>query len=222
MMHAILLSLKVSTCCVLLLLVPGCALGWLLAKHEFRGKSIIISLTQVPMVIPPVATGYLLLLVFGANGILGRWLNEFFGVTLPFTWYGAVLAASVVSFPLMVRSIRLSIEQVDPRLEQAARTMGAGPLRTFFSVTLPLSYNGILAGCVLAFARSLGEFGATITFAGNLVDETQTLSLAAYNLMQSPGGDSGAMQLVVISIVLSILAVAGAEWLGRRRSCVGT
>jgi molybdate transport system permease protein len=199
-----------------MLVVPGLGLGWLLARRQFRGKALVSSLVHLPLVIPPVATGYLLLLLLGVNGPVGRWLHETFGLRLAFHWTGAAVASAVVALPLLVRSVRLAMSSVDVRLEAAARTLGSGRFYTFLTVTLPLAWPGLLAGCVLAFARSLGEFGATITFAGNLAGQTRTLPLAAYSHMQTPGGENATMQLVVISVVLSTVSVLAIEWLGER------
>jgi molybdate transport system permease protein len=167
-------------------------------------------------VLPPVVVGYLLLVLLGRNGPLGGWLYEVFGITLAFTWEGAALAAAVMAFPLMVRAMRLSIEAIDQKLETAARTLGATRLDVFFTVTLPLTLPGILAGAVLAFARSLGEFGATITFVSNIPGETRTLPLALYSLIQTPGGEAGALRLAVLSILLSLAALATSEFIARR------
>lgn len=209
------LSLRVAFCCVLLSLLPGVILGWLLARCRFRGKLLLDGLCHLPLVLPPVAVGYLLLLLFGRRGLLGGFLAQV-GVQLAFNWKGAVLASAVVGFPLMLRAIRLGIEGVDPRLEQVARTLGAGPLRAFFSVTLRLALPGVLAGALLSFARSLGEFGATITFVANIAGETRTLPSAIYTYLNQPGGEEAAMRLMVISILLSLAALLGSEWLTRR------
>jgi molybdate transport system permease protein len=219
--QAVRLSLQVASASVLLLILPGLGLGWLLARRQFRGKAVLSSLVHLPLVIPPVATGYLLLLLLGVNGPVGRWLHETFGLRLAFHWTGAAVASAVVALPLMVRSVRLAMSAVDVRLEAAARTLGSGQLGTFLTVTLPLSWPGLLAGCVLAFARSLGEFGATITFAGNLAGQTRTLPLAAYSHMQTPGGQDATMQLVMISVALSTLSVLTIEWLGDRSGQAG-
>lgn len=223
--EALALSARVAAWTVAVLLGPGIALGWLLARKDFRGKAIVSGLVHMPLVIPPIATGYLLLVTFGVNGVVGRWLDEAFGLRLAFTWRAAVLASSIVALPLMVRAVRLAMVQVDRRLEQTARLCGASRLGAFVTVTLPLAAPGIIGGCVLAFARSLGEFGATITFAGNISGETRTLSLAAFNLMQTPDGDAAAMYLVAISVGVSLVAVAVSEFLTarvRRRLAVRT
>jgi len=173
-------------------------------------------IVHLPLVLPPVVVGYLLLVLLGRRGPLGAWLYDSFGVTLPFTWEGAALAAAVMAFPLMVRAIRLSIESVDQRLETAARTLGASRSSVFLTITLPLIVPGILAGCVLAFARSLGEFGATITFVSNIPGETRTLPLALYSLIQSPGGEAGALRLALLSVLLSLAALGASEVISRR------
>ncbi len=213
---ALLLSLKVGLWCVALIAVPGIVTGWLLARARFPGKAIVDGLVHLPLVLPPVVPGYLLLLLLGRQGPLGRWLYETWGVTLAFTWQGAVIASALMAFPLMVRAVRLAITLVEPRLEDAARTLGAGPLRVWLTVTVPLALPGILTGLVLAFARSLGEFGATVTFVGNVAGETRTLPLAIYTYTQIPGADGPALRLVVISILLALAALWLSE-LGARR-----
>jgi molybdate transport system permease protein len=192
--------------------------AWLLARREFPGKTIVNGLVHLPLILPPVVVGYLLLVVLGRRGPLGAWLYDVFGITLAFTWKGAAIASAVMAFPLMVRAIRLSLESVDRRLEHAARTLGASPLRVFLTVTLPLTLPGILTGVVLGFARSMGEFGATITFVSNIPGETRTLPLALYSLVQTPGGGEGAMRLVIISVVLAMAALVASEVLTRRIS----
>jgi molybdate transport system permease protein len=196
--------------------VPGVAVAWLLARREFRGKVLLDALVHLPLVLPPVVVGYLLLLALGRRGWLGRWLHDALGVDVAFTWKAAALAAAVMGFPLLVRSVRLAIELVDVRLEQAARTLGAGPLRLFWTVTLPLAYPGLVTGAVLAFARSLGEFGATITFAGNIEGVSRTLPVAIYTSMQTPGGDASALRLVLISLAVSLAALLCSELMARR------
>lgn len=216
---AIGLSLQVGVVAVLLALPPAVLLGWLLARREFPGKTLLDLVLHLPLVLPPVVTGYLLLVVCGARGPLGP-LFEALGLPLAFTWRGAALAATVVGFPLFLRAIRLSIEAVDPRLEQAARTLGAGPIRTFARVTLPLAWPGLLAGALLMFARSLGEFGATITFVGSIPGQTRTLPLLIYGHTQVPGGEPDAARLVVVAVVIAALALGGSEltarWARRR------
>ncbi|VGO22423.1 molybdate ABC transporter permease subunit [Pontiella sulfatireligans] len=209
---AILLSLRVALGVALFTTIPAVLLGWLLARREFRGKILVESLVHAPLVVPPVVTGYLLLMAFGANG----WIGRHFGVRLAFTWQGAVLASAVVSLPLAVRSVRLAISLVDQKLEETALTLGRSPLWTFFRVTLPLAWPGILGGILLAFSRSLGEFGATITFAGNIEGATQTLPLAIYSALQVPGGEEAAMRFTLFSLVLCMASLAISETLTRK------
>ncbi|MCA1755088.1 MAG: molybdate ABC transporter permease subunit [Spirochaeta sp.] len=216
-LEALLLSIRVSFWAVAAGLPFGILCGFVLARYSFPGKMLVDGLLHLPLVTPPVVVGYLLLVLFGRNGIIGSWLAEVFNVTLVFTWQGAALASAVMAFPLMVRAIRLSIEAVDRRLEAAAATLGAHPLRVFFTITLPLSIPGVIAGVVLGFARSLGEFGATITFASNIPGATRTLPLALYTLLQVPGGEASAMRLAVISLLISILALVLAEFLSLRQ-----
>lgn len=213
---ALALSAKVATWCMLLGIVPGVALAWLLARREFPGKSLLDALVHLPMVLPPVVPGYLLLLAFGRHGWAGRWLHEVFGVTVAFQWTGAVLASLVMSLPLLVQPIRLSLQLIDSRLEDAARTLGAGPWRVFLTITLPLALPGILVGAILAFSRSLGEFGATITFVGNIEGETRTLPLAIYTLVHQPDGEAAAMRLIWLSIALALAALMASHALTRR------
>ncbi|MBT3361571.1 MAG: molybdate ABC transporter permease subunit [Rhodospirillales bacterium] len=214
--EAIGLSLKVSFWAVFFTLPLGIVVAWVLARCEFWGKSLFNGFVHLPLILPPVVVGYLLLVVLGRRGVLGAWLFDVFGITVAFTWKGAAVAAAVMAFPLMVRAIRLSIESVDMRLEQAARTLGANPFRVFASVTLPLSLPGVFVGLLLAFARCLGEFGATITFVSNIPGETRTLPLALYSLVQSPGGDAGALRIVLISVALAMVALVASEILARR------
>jgi molybdate transport system permease protein len=213
---ALQLSLKVAATAVLCSLPIGVAVAFLLARGRFWGLSLLNALVYLPLVLPPVVTGYLLLLTFGKRGAVGAFLYDVFGITFSFRWTGAALAAGVMAFPLMVRAIRLSIEAVDRRLEDAAGTLGASPWMVFLTVTLPLSFPGILAGAVLAFAKAIGEFGATITFVSNIPGETQTLPSAIYTFTQVPGGDAGAMRLVVIAIAVSVVAVLISEYFARR------
>lgn len=210
------LSLKVSVVAIAAVLPLAFGLAWLLARGRFPGKLVLDALVHLPLVLPPVVTGWLLLLAFGASGPVGRMLEDVFGVSLIFRWTGAAVAAAVMALPLMVRAIRLSLENVDRRLEGVARTLGAGPWRTFFSITLPLSMPGVLAAIVLGFARSIGEFGATITFVSNIPGETRTLPLAIYTALQVPGGADTVTRLAIISVVLSLAALAISEMLGRR------
>jgi len=214
--EALRLSLRVAFWSVTTSLPVGLLVAWLLARRNFIGKGALNTLVHLPLVLPPVVVGYLLLVLFGREGPLGRLLMSLFGITLPFTWQGAVLAAAVMAFPLMVRSMRLSLETVDRRLEAAARTLGAGPAAVFVTITLPLMAPGIVVGAFLAFARSLGEFGATITFAANIPGETRTLPIALYTLIQSPSGETPALRLAILSVVLSLAALAASEILARR------
>lgn len=214
--EALRLSLWVSLWAVLGSLPPGILTAWLLARRRFPGKVVVDGLIHLPLVLPPVVTGYLLLVALGRKGVVGGWLYDTVGISLAFNWKGAVVAAAVMSFPLMVRALRLSIEGVDQGLEAAARTLGAGPVRVFFTVTLPLIIPGIFTGLILAFARSLGEFGATITFVSNIPGETQTLPLALYTLTQVPDGEAGALRLCVISIVVALAALVASESVAKR------
>jgi molybdate transport system permease protein len=212
---AVWLSLKVALGVALVTAGPAVILGWLLARRQFRGKVFVESLIHAPLVMPPVVTGYLLLVLFGRNGRLGNPLYEWFGIRLVFTWQGAVLAAAIVALPLAVRSVRLAIELVDRRLEEAAQTLGYKPMNVFFRITLPLAWPGILGGILLAFSRSLGEFGATITFAGNVEGMTQTLPLAIYSALQVPGEEPSAMRLVICSLILCFASLLISEGLTR-------
>ena len=214
--EALRLSLWVSAWSVAASLPFGILAAWVLARLNFPGKNLLDGALHLPLVLPPVVTGYLLLVMLGRNGIVGGALYQYLGVVLAFNWKGAVLAAAVMSFPLLVRAVRLSLEGVDPGLEAAARTLGAGPLRVFFTVTLPLMTPGIITGLILAFARSLGEFGATITFVSNIRGQTQTLPLALYTLTQVPGGEVGAMRLCILAVVIAMAALVCSEILARR------
>ena len=214
--QAITLSLRVALVSVVTSLPLGVLVAWLLARRSFPGKSLFEGVVHMPLVVPPVVVGYGLLLLFGRRGPAGAWLYDHFGITLIFTWKGAALAAAVLGFPLMVQAIRLSIEAVDRRLEAAARTLGAGPLGVFFTVTVPLILPGILVGSVLAFARSLGEFGATIVFVGNIPGETRTIPIAIYTLTQQPDGDLPALRLSIIALILALAALIASEALARR------
>ena len=213
---AIWLSLKVASWATLGTLPFGVAVAWALARLRGRWLLVLDALVHLPLVIPPVVTGYLLLLVFGRRGPLGQFLESSFGIVFSFRWTGAALACAVMGFPLLVRAIRLAIEGVDRRLEQAAATLGASPIRVFASVTLPLALPGVIAGGLLCFARALGEFGATITFVSSIPGETQTIPAAIYAYTQTPGGDAGAMRLTLVSIAISVLALAVSAWLSRR------
>ncbi len=213
---ALVLSLKVALCGVAVMVVPGVACAWVLARTSFRAKVALDVLVHLPLVLPPVVVGYLLLLMLGRRGVFGGWLHESLGFDVAFTWRGAAIASAVMGFPLLVRSTRLAIELIDTRIERAARTLGAGPLRIFATITLPLALPGLVAGVVLAFARNLGEFGATITFAGNIQGQTRTLPLAIYTYTQLPGGDAAAARLIVISVALSVAALVASELIASR------
>ncbi|HUG94380.1 MAG TPA: molybdate ABC transporter permease subunit [Planctomycetaceae bacterium] len=210
------LSLLVATAAVAGSLPFGIACGWLLARYDFRGKALLETGLNLPLVLPPVVTGYFLLVLFGRQGWLGRVLDEWLGISLVFDWKGAALAAAVVSFPLMVRAIRLAFTSVDRRLEQAARTLGAGRFDAFLTISLPLALHGIIAGCVLAFARSIGEFGATIMIAGNIPGQTQTIPLFIYGQLETPGGVDRSRTAVVVAVVIAAAALIAGEWLERR------
>ncbi len=215
-MTAIVLSLKVAVTAALASLPPGIAVAWLLARRRFVGKGLVDALVHLPLVLPPVVVGYALLVVFGQGGPLGRWLSEHLGITLAFRWTGAALASAIMGFPLLVRAIRLAIESVDRRLERAAATLGASPVRVFFTITLPLAWPGIVAGAVLAFAKALGEFGATITFVSSIPGQTRTLSSEIYALLQVPGGEAGIWRLALVAVAISLAALMASEWLVRR------
>jgi molybdate transport system permease protein len=213
---AVALSLRVALAATVVSLPFGVAAGWLLARKGFPGKTLLNAIIYLPLVLPPVVTGYLLLLGFGRKGPIGAFLADHFGIVFAFRWTGAALACGVMAFPLMVGAIRLSIEAVDRKFEDAAATLGASGLWCFATVTLPLALPGVIAGMVLCFAKALGEFGATITFVSNIPGETQTISAAIYTLTQVPGGDAQALKLVVIAIVISLVALIVSEWFGRR------
>lgn len=214
--NAVQLSIKVSTWAMIASLPPGIAIALLLARGRFWGKSILNGIVHLPLILPPVVTGYLLLLSFGRRGPIGAFLAENFGIVFSFRWTGAALACGIMGFPLMVRAIRLSIEAVDRKLEAAAGTLGANPLWVFTTVTLPLILPGIIAGMILSFAKAMGEFGATITFVSNIPGETQTLPSAIYTFTQVPGGDAGAMRLTLVSIAIAMAALVASEVLARR------
>jgi len=209
------LSLIVATTAMIASLPLGLGVGLLLARGRFWGKSLLDAIVHMPLILPPVVTGYLLLIGFGRRGPIGQFLYDWFGIVLSFRWTGAALACAVMGFPLMVRAIRLSIEAVDRKLESAAGTLGASPIWVFLVVTLPLCLPGIIAGMILCFAKAMGEFGATITFVSNIPGETQTLPSAIYTFTQVPGGDAGAMRLTLISIVISVAALFLSEWMAR-------
>ncbi len=213
---AVLLSLRVATVATAFALPFGIAIGWLLARTNFWGKTLLDGLVYLPLVLPPVVTGYLLLISFGRKGPIGAFLDQNFGIVFSFRWTGAALSCGVMGFPLMVRPIRLALEAIDRRIEDAAATLGAGRFLVFLTITLPLALPGVIAGAVMCFARALGEFGATITFVSNIPGETQTISAAIYTLMQIPGGDAAAGRLVLVAIVLALAALIASEWFARR------
>ena len=215
-LEIILLSLKVAFWSTLIALPIGISTAWLLARKNFFGRALLNGIIYLPLVLPPVVIGFFLLSMLGRQGPIGQLLDNIFGITVIFTWQGAAIASGIMSFPLMVRAIRISIENVDRRLEDAARTLGASPFRVFYSITLPLISPGILAGTLLAFARSIGEFGATITFVSNIPGETRTLPLAIYSLVQTPGGDTGALRLVIFSIIIALTALLVSEYLAKQ------
>ena len=210
------LSLRVAVASVVGSLPFGLAAAWLLARRSFPGKSLVDGIIHLPLVVPPVVVGYVLLVALGRRGPVGGWLYDNLGISIAFTWKGAAVAAAVMAFPLMVRAMRLSLEAVDRRLEAAARTLGAGRARVFVTITLPLMAPGILAGTVLAFARALGEFGATSTFVSNIPGETRTLPIALYTLTQTPDGEAAAARLAIISVLLALAAIVASEWIARR------
>ena len=213
---AIGLSLRVAAVATLATLPPGVALAWLLARREFWGKALLDALVHLPLVLPPVVTGYLLLLGFGRRGFIGAPLADWLGIVFAFRWTGAALACGIMGLPFLVRAARLSFEAVDHRLEQAAATLGASPWRVFWSISLPLAFPGLVAGMVLCFAKALGEFGATITFVSNIPGETQTISSAIYALVQAPDGERAALRLTAVSILIAFAALIASEYLARR------
>lgn len=213
---AVQLSLRVAAVSTVVALPFGIAIATLLARKEFWGKALLDAMVLLPLVLPPVVTGYLLLIVFGRRAPVGAFLADHFGIVFSFRWTGAALACGIMAFPLMVRAIRLSIEAIDTRLEDAAATLGANRVWRFATITLPLALPGIIAGAILSFARALGEFGATITFVSNIPGETQTISAAIYTLTQVPNGDADALKLVIVSVIISLAALIAAEWLARR------
>ena len=216
--RAVALSLRVSLWAVAASLPFGILTAYALARWEFRGKQMLNGIVHLPLILPPVVTGYLLLLTFGRKGAVGQILDQWFGIVLAFRWTGAALAAAVMAFPLMVRAIRLAVEAVDPKLEQAAGTLGASRPWVFLTVTLPLILPGVLAGTILAFAKAMGEFGATITFVSNIPGETQTLPSAIYTFTQVPGGEFGALRLTLVSVAIAMTALLASELLARRIS----
>ncbi len=215
-LEALRLSVKVGLVSMAASLPVGFALAYILARRDFLGKSLLNGLVLLPLVLPPVVTGLILLMLFGSQGPLGKFFADTFGITFAFRWTGAALAAAVMGLPLMVRAMRISIEAVDQRLESAARTLGASRWRAFLTITVPLSLPGIIAGAILSFAKSFGEFGATITFVSNIPGETQTLPIAIYSILQTPGGDGPAWRLALVSVAVSLAAIVAAEWVERR------
>jgi molybdate transport system permease protein len=213
---AVRLSLRIALLATVAALPLGIAVAWLLARKRFWGKTLLDALVHLPLVLPPVVTGYLLLISFGRRGPIGAFLADTFGIVFSFRWTGAALACAVMGFPLLVRPIRLSLESIDRRLEDAAATLGASRGWVFLTVTLPLALPGLIAGMVLCFAKALGEFGATITFVSNIPGETQTISAAIYTYTQVPGGDAAAGRLVIVAILLALAALVASEWLARR------
>jgi molybdate transport system permease protein len=213
---AVQLSLRIAVWATLVSLPFGVAVAYVLARKEFWGKALLDGVVHLPLVLPPVVTGYLLLISFGRRGPVGAFLADWFGIVFSFRWTGAALACGVMAFPLLVRAVRLSIEAIDRRLEEAAATLGAKRSLTFLTVTLPLALPGIIAGMVLAFAKALGEFGATITFVSNIPGQTQTISAAIYTYTQVPQGDAAALRLVIVAVAISLAALVISEWFARR------
>ncbi len=213
---ALSLSIKVAFWCTLAIVVPGTYIAWLFARKSFFGKSLLDALVHMPLVLPPVVPGFLLLVLFGNQGFFGKYLNEHWGISIAFSWEGAAVASAVMAFPLMVTAIKLAINQVDTKLEVAAQSLGAHPLRVFFTITLPLASPGILTGLILSFSRSLGEFGATMAFVGNIEGETRTLPLAIFTYIQTPGSDIPAMRLVILSMIIALAALMASAMLERK------
>ncbi|QIM66241.1 molybdate ABC transporter permease [Mannheimia granulomatis] len=216
-LNAIFLSLKIAAIAVMLALPLAIWVAWILSRKQFWGKSLLNGIVHLPLVLPPVVIGYLLLISMAKRGVIGQYLWEWFNFSFSFSWKGAVLASMVMAFPLMVRSIRLALDAIDPKLEQAARTLGAGPLKVFFTLNLPLSFSGIVAGSVLGFARSLGEFGATITFVSNIPNQTQTIPAALFTFIETPDGELAAARLCMVAIIISLIALFCSEWLAERQ-----
>lgn len=212
-LNAVYLSLKIASVAILFALPLAILVAWILARKNFWGKNLLNGVVHLPLVLPPVVIGYLLLISMAKKGVIGKYLWEWFNISFSFSWRGAVIASMVMAFPLMVRSIRQAFEAVDPKLEQAARTLGANPFKVFLTLTLPLSFSGIISGAVLGFARSLGEFGATITFVSNIPNETQTIPAALYTFIETPDGELAAARLCVVAIMISLGALVVSEWL---------
>ena len=216
-LNAIYLSLKIATIAILFVLPVAIFIAWILSRKQFWGKHLLNGIVHLPLVLPPVVIGYLLLIVMAKRGAIGQYLWEWFGFSFSFSWRGAVLASAVMAFPLMVRSIKQAFDAIDPKLEQAARTLGASPLKVFFTLNLPLSFSGVIAGAVLGFARSLGEFGATITFVSNIPNQTQTIPAALFTFIETPDGELAAARLCAIAIAISLIALSASEWLAERQ-----
>ena len=216
-LNAIYLSLKIATIAILFVLPVAIFIAWILSRKQFWGKQLLNGIVHLPLVLPPVVIGYLLLIVMAKRGAIGQYLWEWFGFSFSFSWRGAVLASAVMAFPLMVRSIKQAFDAIDPKLEQAARTLGASPLKVFFTLNLPLSFSGVIAGAVLGFARSLGEFGATITFVSNIPNQTQTIPAALFTFIETPDGELAAARLCAIAIAISLIALSASEWLAERQ-----
>ena len=216
-LNAIYLSLKVATIAILFVLPVAIFIAWILSRKQFWGKQLLNGIVHLPLVLPPVVIGYLLLIVMAKRGAIGQYLWEWFGFSFSFSWRGAVLASAVMAFPLMVRSIKQAFDAIDPKLEQAARTLGASPLKVFFTLNLPLSFSGVIAGAVLGFARSLGEFGATITFVSNIPNQTQTIPAALFTFIETPDGELAAARLCAVAIAISLIALSASEWLAERQ-----
>ena len=216
-LNAIYLSLKIATIAILFALPVAILIAWILSRKQFWGKQLLNGIVHLPLVLPPVVIGYLLLIVMAKRGAIGQYLWEWFGFSFSFSWRGAVLASAVMAFPLMVRSIKQAFDAIDPKLEQAARTLGASPLKVFFTLNLPLSFSGVIAGAVLGFARSLGEFGATITFVSNIPNQTQTIPAALFTFIETPDGELAAARLCAVAIVISLIALSASEWLAERQ-----
>tara|TARA_B100000579_G_scaffold432030_1_gene448132 strand:- start:681 stop:1370 length:690 start_codon:yes stop_codon:yes gene_type:complete len=214
-LQVILLSLRVAFFCVVVTIPPALILGWILARYDFRLKLLLDGICHLPLVLPPVVIGYLLLIFFGRRGVLGPWLQTF-DVQFVFDWKGAVISSAVVAFPLVLRAVRLAIEEVDPKVEKIAQTLGASPIRVFFTITLRMAMPGLIVGSLLAFARSMGEFGATITFVSNIAGETRTIPAAIYTYLNQPDGETAALRLAVFSIVISLMALVASEWSVKR------
>lgn len=214
-LQVILLSLRVALCCVVVTIPPALILGWILARYDFRFKLLLDGICHLPLVLPPVVIGYLLLIFFGRRGVIGPWLQTF-DLQFVFDWKGAVISSAVVAFPLVLRAVRLAIEEVDPKVEKIAQTLGASPIRVFFTITLRMAMPGLIVGSLLAFARSMGEFGATITFVSNIAGETRTIPAAIYTYLNQPDGETAALRLTVFSIIISLMALVASEWSVKR------